>query len=63
MKEKPDKAGVGRPKEELRVRPGSPLKIALEGSRVQHQVEMQLECLWHEQGPLVLVTAANVECG
>lgn len=28
---------------------------------MQHQVETQLECLRHEQGPLVLVTAANAE--
>lgn len=59
MKENPDKARVGRPKEELRVKPRSSLKTAREGSRAQHQVEKQLKCLWHEQGPLVLVKGSE----
>lgn len=59
MKEKPDKAGGGRPKEELRVKPRSSLKSAPEGSRAQHQVEKRLACLWHEQGPLGLVKGSE----
>lgn len=59
MEAKPDKAGVGRPKEELRVKPRSSLKTAPEGSRVQHQVEKRLACLWHELGPWGLIKGSE----
>lgn len=58
-KKKQTRVGVGRPKQELRVKPRSSLKTAPEGSRAQHQVEKRLACLWHEQGPLVLVKGSE----